>query len=111
MSTLLIILAIIFILAPLAQGYARRLNPPELPGVNPRDVGRLREEVDQLTAQVNRLQDEQSFMLRLLTEGGKPPTQLPPDAAAGEPPRRRAREARPTEDEGRTQPDTPDGGL
>lgn len=68
--TVLIIFAIIFVLAPIAQAYARRLNPPELPpGADPRELARLREELDQLAAQVARLQEEQSFMVRLLSEG------------------------------------------
>lgn len=33
------------------------------------ELARLREEVDQLTAQVLRLQEEQSFTMRLLQEG------------------------------------------
>jgi hypothetical protein len=42
------------------------------------EIARLREEVDQLTAQVVRLQDEQSFTMRLLTGGERPPaTGLP----------------------------------
>ena len=50
------------------------------------ELARLREEVDQLTAQVVRLQDEQSFMMHLLTDGragGEPA--LPPEAEAAEP--------------------------
>ena len=34
------------------------------------ELARLREEMDQLTAQVARLQEEQSFTMRLLGEGG-----------------------------------------
>ncbi|HET7231119.1 MAG TPA: hypothetical protein VFJ16_13995 [Longimicrobium sp.] len=41
------------------------------------ELARLREEVDQLTAQVVRLQDEQSFTMRLLAEGGERPAALP----------------------------------
>lgn len=37
------------------------------------EVARLREEVDQLTAQVARLTEEQQFLTRLLTEGGPAP--------------------------------------
>jgi len=45
------------------------------------ELARLRDEVDQLTAQVVRLQDEQSFTTRLLTEGGaRPAAGLPPAA-------------------------------
>jgi hypothetical protein len=69
MTWLLMLLLIIFVLAPMAQAYARRLNPPDVPGVKPGEIARLREELELLAAQVNQLQDEQSFMLRLLTEG------------------------------------------
>jgi len=73
MTTLILLLAIIFVLAPLAQAYAKRLSGPDVPpGIHPGDVARLREEVDALAAQVNRLQEEQSFMLRLMSEGEKP---------------------------------------
>ncbi len=49
------------------------------------ELARLREEMDQLAAQVVRLQDEQSFTMRLLTEGGERPAALP--AAADPAPR------------------------
>lgn len=35
------------------------------------EVGRLREELERLSAHVERLQDEQSFMVRLLSEGDR----------------------------------------
>lgn len=35
-------------------------------------IQRLREEMDGLNAEVRRLAEEQSFMVRLLSEGGKP---------------------------------------
>jgi hypothetical protein len=45
------------------------------------ELARLREEVDQLTAQVLRLQDEQAFTMRLLGEpGARPGTELEPGA-------------------------------
>ncbi|MBA4158697.1 MAG: hypothetical protein H0X65_14650 [Gemmatimonadetes bacterium] len=70
MVMILMIMAIIFVLSPVAQAYAKRLNQPGLPpGASPAELARLREEVDQLSAQVNRLQDEQAFMVRLLSEG------------------------------------------
>ena len=47
------------------------------------EIARLREEVDQLTAHLLRLQDEQSFTMRLLTRGEEPPA---PGPAAGEAP-------------------------
>jgi cell division protein FtsB len=43
---------------------ASRLDP-----AHTAELARLREEVDQLTAQVLRLQEEQSFTMRLLAEG------------------------------------------
>jgi hypothetical protein len=47
------------------------------------ELVRLREEVDQLTAQVLRLQEEQSFTMRLLAEGGG--AREAPALEAGEP--------------------------
>jgi hypothetical protein len=72
MMFILLLFAIIFVLAPVAQAYAKRLNPPDVPGVKPGEIARLREEMEMLASQVSRLQDEQSFMLRLLSEGQKP---------------------------------------
>lgn len=94
MMSLLIIFAFIFVFAPIAQAYARRMNQPQVPGASPADVARLREEMDQLVAQVTRLQDEHSFMLRLLTEGdgaeaarlGPVPAKNVAKPADGEPP-------------------------
>jgi cell division protein FtsB len=42
---------------------------PQLEAQHTAELARLREEVDALTAQVASLQDEQSFMMRLLTDG------------------------------------------
>lgn len=43
------------------------------------EIARLRGEVDELTAQVVRLGDEQQFMMRLLTSGeDRPAPELPP---------------------------------
>lgn len=69
--TFLLLIAIIFVLAPVAQAYARRLNPPDVPGVKPGEIARLREELEQLAAQVSRLQEEQSFMVHLLSESDR----------------------------------------
>jgi hypothetical protein len=51
----------------------------QLPPGDGAELARLREEVDLLTSEVQRLSDEQSFMVRLLAEGERPPTpkQLP----------------------------------
>jgi hypothetical protein len=57
---------------------AARLDP-----AHTAELARLREEVDQLTAQVLRLQEEQSFTMRLLAEGGG--AQEAPALEAGKP--------------------------
>jgi len=57
---------------------AAQLNP-----AHTAELVRLREEVDQLTAQVQTLQEEQSFTMRLLAEGGG--ARPAPAAEAGEP--------------------------
>ena len=56
---------------------AGRLEP-----VHTAELARLREEMDQLTAQVLRLQEEQSFTMRLLAEGGG--ARQAPELEAGE---------------------------
>jgi hypothetical protein len=71
MGTVLIIFAIIFVLGPIAKAYADRIakepSPDALPAVT--EVARLREEVDRLSLEGSRLQEEQSFMVRLLSDG------------------------------------------
>jgi len=47
------------------------------------ELARLREEVDTLTAQVVSLQDEQSFMMRLLTDGSRGQPAALPGGEAG----------------------------
>ena len=69
MTMILLIFAFIFVLGPIAQAYAKRLSQPLPPGVAPPELARLREEVDRLNAEVSRLSDEQSFMVRLLSDG------------------------------------------
>jgi len=82
MGTVFIIFAILFVLAPIARAYAGRISredvPIEVGGAV--ELARLREEVDRLSAQVGRLEEEQSFMVRLLSESerrklsdGRPP--------------------------------------
>ncbi len=70
MSTVLIIFAFIFVLGPIAKAYADRLSRELPPEATKRlaEVSRLREEMDQLNANVSRLQEEQSFLLRVLSE-------------------------------------------
>ncbi len=81
--TPILILAIIFVLAPVARAYAGRIRHEEraLPGASPEEVARLREEVDRLGSEVARLTEEQGFMLRLLAPGGKPGAEEAPPAA------------------------------
>ncbi|HEX6746331.1 MAG TPA: hypothetical protein VF092_03375 [Longimicrobium sp.] len=66
------LILILFVVAWLtrwtAAGWANR-GTPQLEAQHTAELARLREEVDALTAQVVRLQDEQSFMMRLLTDG------------------------------------------
>lgn len=73
MATILIIFSMIFVFGPLAKAYADRLSrdlPPGA-GVPPEEVARLREEVERLAGEVARLHDEQSFMLRLLSDSDR----------------------------------------
>ena len=70
MATVLIIFAMIFVFGPIAKAYADRMSR-ELPpgaGVAADEVARLREDVERLSAEVARLHEEQSFMVRLLSE-------------------------------------------
>ena len=71
MATLLIIFSMIFVLAPIAKAVADRINRdlPASGAAGAAELERLREEVERLGAEVGRLQEEQSFMVRLLTEG------------------------------------------
>jgi hypothetical protein len=48
-----------------------------LPPGDGAELARLREEVDLLAGEVQRLSDEQSFMVRLLAEGDRPPAPGP----------------------------------
>ena len=59
---------------------AARLDP-----AHTAELARLREEVDQLTAHVLRLQEEQSFTMRLLAEGGGARPAPAPEAGEPEP--------------------------
>jgi hypothetical protein len=80
MMWILIIFAVIFVLAPIAQGYAKRLERPLGDPNALNEIARMREEIDRLTAQVARLDEEQQFMVRLLGEGERPA--LPPRRTA-----------------------------
>lgn len=71
MSSVLLIFVLIFVIAPIAKAYADRISGQLPPGdpAEGREVARLKEEVERLSSEVTRLSDEQSFMLRLLTDG------------------------------------------
>jgi hypothetical protein len=71
MASVLIILLLVLVLGPVARAYAQRLSRGDHTSIGPADgdVARLREEVDRLSADVARLQEEQSFMMKLLSGG------------------------------------------
>ena len=70
MAFLLIIFGTIFVLAPIARAVADRISSEVRPEAMPdrAELRRLREEVERLSSDVARLQEEQSFMVRLLDE-------------------------------------------
>lgn len=73
MAVLLIIFTMVFVLGPIAKALAERISRP-LPGDGESqrlELARMREEIDRLTQDVARLQDEQSFMVSLLNEGDR----------------------------------------
>lgn len=73
MAVILIIFSMIFVFGPIARAYAERMNRglPEGDGASRQELARLREDMDRLAAEVSRLNEEQSFMVRLLSEGDR----------------------------------------
>jgi hypothetical protein len=69
MFSLILLLFVAAVLVRWAAGAWGAGGGSELPAAHTAELARLRDEVDQLTATVVRLQDEQSFMMRLLTDG------------------------------------------
>jgi hypothetical protein len=71
MGSLLIIFATIFVLAPIAKAYADRISrQAPLDSLEVRnELVRLRDEVERLNGQMARLEDEHSFMVKLLGDG------------------------------------------
>ncbi|HYH80893.1 MAG TPA: hypothetical protein VEX86_13920 [Longimicrobium sp.] len=77
-STLLLLILIAYLGRWVLSGTAGR-GDRQLEAQHTAELARLRDEVDQLTAQVATLQEEQSFTMRLLTQGGEPSAAaLPP---------------------------------
>ncbi|HEX8904085.1 MAG TPA: hypothetical protein VF771_04545 [Longimicrobiaceae bacterium] len=82
---ILILCVVAYLTRWTAQGWSGR-SGGQLEAQHTAELARLREEVDTLTAQVVRLQDEQSFMMRLLTDGRGGDAALPRPEAAPDPP-------------------------
>jgi cell division protein FtsB len=81
-ATLLLLVVLAFLARWVASGWGGGHGNPELQARHTAEIARLRDEVDQLQAQVLRLGDEQSFLMRLLTEGDRPRGELPGGGAA-----------------------------
>ena len=77
MSPFILILIVIFVVAPLAGALAKRLEsgstgPPSLPGgADPERLERLESQVEVLAERVHELAEHQEFLTRLLE--GTPP--------------------------------------
>ena len=81
LATILLLLLVAYLARWVVAGAGSR-GDRQLEAQHTAEIARLREEVDQLTAHVVRLQDEQSFTMRLLTGGERPPAVEPPDGEA-----------------------------
>jgi len=69
MELVLIIFVFIFVIGPLVSAYSKRMSQ-QLPAGDDQtraQLAQLRDEVDRLSAEVEKLSDEQSFLLRLLS--------------------------------------------
>jgi hypothetical protein len=86
-STLILLVVLAYLARWVASGWGER-GRTEIEARHTHEIARLREEMDQLQAQVLRLTDEQSFLTRLLAEGRAPPEGelSPPEAAAPDEP-------------------------
>ena len=78
LAILLLVIAVLgrWVASGVGGREAGRLDP-----AHTAELARLREEVDQLTAQVMHLQEEQSFTMRLLAEGAAAPAAALPAEA------------------------------
>ncbi len=81
MSPFILILIVVFVVAPLAGAMAKRLEagtrqPPALPdGADPERLARLEVRLEALAEQVSELAEHQEFLTRLLEgtpAGGRP---------------------------------------
>jgi hypothetical protein len=81
-TTILLLLCVALLARWVVAGSGAR-GSPQLEAQHTAELARLREEVDQLTAQMLRLQEEQTFTMRLLAEGTA--ARGAPGLAAGEP--------------------------
>ena len=73
MGIIVTILGFIFVIGPIAGAIAKRIAAGASPAAIPErlELKRLKDEVERLSAEVARLQDEQSFVLKLLEEGDR----------------------------------------
>ncbi|HYJ81013.1 MAG TPA: hypothetical protein VEW03_15480 [Longimicrobiaceae bacterium] len=86
-SSLFLLLLFIYVARLVVSGRGERGGRTAIDPGHTAELARLRDEMDQLQAQVLRLTEEQSFLMRLLTEGGgRPAAAIPPAAEAGENP-------------------------
>jgi cell division protein FtsB len=85
-SALFLLLAFVYLARLVASSWGERGSRGAIDPGHTAELVRLREEVDQLQAQVTRLTDEQSFLMRLLDQGGRPAAALPGAAEAGDNP-------------------------
>jgi cell division protein FtsB len=78
-TAVVVVLFMVWVMKSMSRGGngAAQLEPQHTA-----EIARLREEVDALTAQVTRLQDEQTFMMRLVEAGNPSAGALPPPDAA-----------------------------
>ena len=80
-STILLVFFLYWVTKLVSRnGWPNRGGPDRLEPQHTAEIARLREEVDALTAQLVRLQDEQSFMMRLVGDGGTAAALPPPPA-------------------------------
>ena len=84
MSTLILLVIFAYLARWVVSGMGARGNA-ELEARHTAELARLRDEVDTLQQTVLRLQDEQSFLMRLLGEKAAPAGALPGEAAPSHP--------------------------